>query len=275
METKGKRASDRIEFQIPIEVAGTDCLGSHFFDRSHALVISRHGGKIGLVRKLVPQQEVAIRCLATGREADARIVGLTGKSKGFYHYGIKFFGGEHNIWGIEFPPLTESEGSPRRVFLECSGCKNREVMCLDDFELEVLQVNGHLSLPCKRCRDVSLWRKFREDMSESEIAASVSPPPVAPKRRNRRREPRREIRVEACVRTSRFGQDLVKIRNVSRGGLCFTSLREYMLGEVVEIAAPYWPGGGNIFLSAEIVWLKPLSSEGSTVYGIVFQSSKG
>jgi hypothetical protein len=275
METKGGRAGDRIGLQIPIEVAGTDCLGSQFLDRTHTLVVGRRGGKISLERKLVPQQEVTIRCLTTGREADARIVGLTGKTTGAYNYGIKFLSGVDNIWGIDFPPLSESEESTGRVFLECFGCKNREVICLDDFELEVLQVNGNLSRPCNRCRDVSLWREFREDIPESEIAASASSPPVAPERRNMRRESRREIKAAACVRTTRFGQDLVKIRNISRGGLCFTTPREYFLGEIVEVAAPYWPGGGNIFLSAEIVWLQPESSEKTTAYGVVFQSPKG
>lgn len=275
METEGRRASERMELEIPIEVAGADCLGSQFLDRTRTAVIGRHGGKIGLERKLVAQQEITIRCLATGREAEACIVGLLGKSRGTYYYGIKFIGGENNIWGIEFPPLTESEGAIGRILLECIGCKNREVVCLNDFELEVLEVNRHISRSCKLCRDVSLWRKSSEDTRESETATPASSPPVPAQLQDRRREPRREMRVTACIRTARFGEDLVKTRSVSRCGLCFTSPWEYVPGEAIEVAVPYSPGGGNIFLPARIVRLEFLASKGTRIYGIVFPNLKG
>ena len=276
METNGKRASDRIELELPIEVAGTDCRGLEFLDRTRTLVIARQGGKIRLERELAPQQEVMVRCLTTGREAVARIVGQMGKSSGAYAYGIKLLGEEDNIWGIDFPPLTESDGAIGRVLLECIGCKNREVICLDYFELEVLEANGHLSHSCKRCRDVSLWRKSREDISESEIATPAasppaSSPPVPAKFQDRRSEARRQIRVTACIRTARFGQDLVKIRNVSRGGLCFTSPWEYLPDEAVEVAVPFSPGGGNIFLPAKIVRIQFLASEATRTYGLDFR----
>jgi hypothetical protein len=252
-----------------------DCLGFQFCEQTTTLVIGRHGGKIGLERKLVPQQEVTIRCLATGREAEALIVGQIGKSTGaHYYYGIKFLGGDENIWGIEFPPLTESEGAAGRALLECTGCKNREVICLDDFELEVLEANGCLSLSCKRCRDVSLWRKSREDIPESEMVTSAPSPPLITELPERRREPRREMQVTACVRSTRFGQDLVKVRNISRGGLCFVSPWEYIQGETIEVAVPYSPGGGNIFLPANIVRVQLLVSQGTRIYGIAFQHVK-
>ena len=273
METKGRRASDRINVEIPIEVAGIDCLGVQFFDRTHTLVISRHGGKLALERKLAPQQEVTIRCLATGLEADARVVGQIEESSRPYYYGIKFLDEEENIWDIEFPPLTDSEGALGRVVLECGGCKNREVIYLDDFELEVLEANGHLSRSCKRCRDVSLWRKSRAEMPGPEVATLT--PPVPTQLQDKRREPRREMRVAACVRTARIGQDLVKTRSVSRGGLCFTSPWEYVKGEAIEVAVPYSPGGDNIFLPAKIVRLKFLASEGTRIYGVAFQQLKG
>ncbi len=46
MEKQGKRTSERIELEVPIEVVGIDCLGVQFFDRTHTVVIGRHGGKL-------------------------------------------------------------------------------------------------------------------------------------------------------------------------------------------------------------------------------------
>jgi len=273
METEGKRTGDRIELEMPIEVAGTDCVGLEFFDRTRTLVISRHGGKIALGRKLAPQQEVTIRCLASGREAVACVVGQIEKCSESYCYGFKFLDEKDNIWDIEFPPLSDFEGAIGRMALVCMGCKIREVIYLDAFELEVLEANGYLSRPCKRCRDASIWRKSPGEMPGPEGATPPLPVPV--QFQNKRREARREMRITACVRTDRFGQDLVKTRNVSRGGLCFTSPREYVTGEALEVALPYSPGGGNIFLPAKIARFQFLASEGTRIYGVVYQFLKG
>src|ERR1039458_6357357 len=105
MEAGGRRASDRIDLELPIEVAGTDCLGLQFLDRTRTVVIDRHGGKFSLERKLLPQYEIAVRCLATGLETDARVVGQVGKSGEAYYYGFKFVDEKVNIWDIDFPPL--------------------------------------------------------------------------------------------------------------------------------------------------------------------------
>jgi hypothetical protein len=271
MEMKGKRASDRKELEVPIEVSGADCWGRQFVDRTHAEVISRSGGKIGLERKLVSQQEVMVRCVATGREAEALIVGLLGQTKGTYYYGVKFIGEENNIWGVEFPLLAEPEGAVGEVWLECIGCKNREAIALTDFELEVLEANGNISRSCKVCRDVSLWRKSSEDAKEPAIATprSSAPVPVAAQRQERRREPRRGMRVVACVRTTRHSQDLVKTQTVSRRGLSFTSPCEYVMDETIEVAVPYSEGGGNIFLPAKIVRLQVVPEKKWT-YGVAF-----
>ena len=275
METKGERESDRRALEIPIEVMGTDSLGTQFFDRSNTLAIGRHGAKIALKRNLLPLQEVMIRCSATGREAEATILGLIGKSGGDYQYGIKFPGVEDNIWGIEFPPSTQSEGATGGSLLECTRCENREAISLDEFELEVLEVNGLLSRSCKRCRDVSAWRESREALPASEIATPAPSPRIPAQRQNRRHEARREMGVTACVRTTRLGQDLVKTRTVSHHALCFTSPWEYAPGEAVEIAVPYSPSGGNIFLPAKIVRLELLASAGTRMYAVAFQHLNG
>ena len=273
MEKEGRRASERIELETSIEVSGTDLRGFQFLERTRTLVIGRHGGKIALERTLAPQQEVRIRCLATGLEADACVIGGVEKVSGTYYYGIEFPKDEDNIWGIEFPPLSDSEGAIGRVLLECIGCKSREVFYLDEFELEVLEANAHLSRSCKRCRDVSLWRKSAGEMPGAEVAAPAPPPPA--ELQNKRREPRREMRVMACVRTARLGEDLVTTRNVSRGGLCFTSPQEYAEGEAIEVAVPYSPGGGNIFLPAKIARVQLLAAEGTRIYGVAYQYLKG
>ena len=272
MKTVGLNANEHVEIKIPIEVAGIDCLGVQFFDRTHTLMVSRNGGKIALERMVAPEQEVTIRCPSSGLEADARVLGQIEKTGTAYSYIVKFLDEKNHIWDITFPSPADSVGAISCVLLECFGCQNREVVYLDHFELEVLEVNGHLSRTCERCRDARLWRKSQASMPELETVAAPSVPVPM---QDRRREPRREMKVTACVRSTRFGQDLVKTRTTSRSGLSFTSPWEYVLGEAIEIAVPYSPAGGNIFLAAKIVRLQLLAAEGTRIYGVGFQLRKG
>ncbi len=268
MAAKVKRSSEAVEIKLPIEVSAADCAGVQFIARTHTVAVSRQGGKIGLEHILVPQQDLAIRCLATGLEAEAHVVGQIEKVGAIHYYAIKFPGREASIWGVEFPPHTEPEGTVGRVLLECAGCKSREVVCLDEFELEVLEVDGNISRNCKRCRDASLWRMSQSEVPTPETTVSI-PAPV--KEQDRRREPRRPLSVTACVRTARFGEDLVKTRTVSRSGLSFVASWNYAPGDLVEVAVPYSTGGGNLFMTAKIARVQYLEAEGTRVYGLTYQ----
>ena len=46
MEIKGKRAGDRINLEIPIEVTGTDSSGCQFCDRTRTVAIGATVGKL-------------------------------------------------------------------------------------------------------------------------------------------------------------------------------------------------------------------------------------
>jgi hypothetical protein len=251
---------------MPIEISGIDGRGFQFFEQSHTLSVSRHGAKISLNRMLIAEQELLIRCISSGVEADARVLGrLAGTGDG-QCYVIKFLDDKSDVWGIAFPEPINPAGIISCVLLECSGCKSREVAYLDHFELELLETNGRLSRNCQRCRDASLWGKALGEAPTLQHAIA----PAAPERKERRHEPRRELRVKACIRSLRFGQDLVTTRTASRQGLSFTSSWEYIPGDAIEIAVPYSSVGGNIFLDAKIVRLQLLTSEGARLYGVRF-----
>ena len=269
---KAKRSSDAVEIKIPIEVSGADYLGLQFLDQTQTLAVSRRGGKICLEHTLVPQQYLSIRCLATGLEADAHVVGQTEQVGNNHYYAIKFSDKNARIWGVEFPPLTEPEGTVGRVLLQCAGCKNLEVICLDEFELEVLEVDGHISRSCKRCRDASLWRMSNSDLPAPETTVSI---PATTQPQERRREPRRPMAVTACVRSARFGEDLVKTRTVSRTGLSFVGSWNYAPGDTVEVALPYSPAGGNLFMTAKIARVQYLEAEATRIYGVVYDKLRG
>jgi PilZ domain-containing protein len=264
MAAQEPRRSERVWTQLTIEIAGEDGLGRAFVEEARTAAVSRHGAMILTERKLSPNQELSIRCMATGKESNARVVGTIRKESVKSFYGIELRGDASSIWGIEFPPPGDPETTVGRILLQCAACKTQEVTYLNDFELEVLEANESLSRYCKRCGDATTWKK---------IGAGVTPPPSPAVRKGpeQRREPRRDIRVAACVRCYQFGtEDLVDTRNVSRGGLCFASTRVYAPGWEVEVAVPYSPGGGNIFLPGRIARVQYLTAEKIKLYGVAY-----
>jgi hypothetical protein len=264
---EGRSAGASLEIKMPIEISGIDGRGFQFFDQTQTLSVTRHGAKIKLKRMLVAEQELLIRNISNGREADARVLGhLESKGDG-QCYVVKFLDEKVDVWGIVFPDPVSPAGAISCVLLECSGCKTREVSYLDHFELELLETNGRLSRNCPRCRDASLWGKAS---GEAPVIARVAAPAAA-ERKERRREPRRELRIKACVRSPRFGEDLVTTRSTSRQGLSFTSSWDYVPGEHIEIAVPYSGAGGNIFMNAKIVRLQLLTTESVRLYGVHFE----
>lgn len=262
------RRTDRISIQLLIEVSGFDAVGKGFTEKTHTLVVTRHGAKILLTRTLVPEQELSLRCIATGKETDIRVVGQIGSSKEGFHYGVEILDPEVDLWEMVFPPLSEADKAAARLLLECARCHARELTYLNEFDLEVFQANGTLSRMCKRCTDMSIWKQC---MAGSTL--DLPPPPVptpsdAPVRtQNERKEGRVALKMEACIRHPQQGEEIVKTLNVSRSGFCFKSAKTYEPGIVVQVAVPYTRGVGNIFTAAKIEHAEPLANEAIVIYG--------
>jgi hypothetical protein len=272
METQETRRSDRIPIELPIVVSGTDCMGEVFLEKSNTTVIARHGAKIVLLRKLVPEQELNIRCLKTGRESDARVVGQTGGDVEKSFYGVELLDPNVDLWGIEFPAVDESASAVGRVLLECLRCHNQELAYLDEFEVEVLETNDYLSRHCKRCSDSSLWKKStaREGAAIMEPQPAAVEPPPKKRSRNDRKHVRLDLKVEVCIRHPQLGEEVTVTQNVSRGGFRFKSRKRYAEDWIIEAALPYSRGGANIFAPCQIVYAGEIPEEDLGVFGAMY-----
>jgi PilZ domain-containing protein len=282
MGTKSTRRSDRVSLELPLQLSGIDHSGVGYIAEAHTLIVSRHGGKIIVDRKLVPKQELTVRCIPTGRTADARMVGQTGREPLGYFYGIEFLDGHANPWNIEFPPLADSRKAVARTLLECVRCHKRVVSYLSEVEAEVFEANRCLSRHCKSCHGMGLW-------TEPVISAATEPAPAhfslepvggAPqaellRSQNEREETRTNLRMTACLRTAEFGEEIVFTEDVSPGGFRFKSPKLYAKGPILEIAVPYSKKSGSVFVLAQIEWSRPLPSEGMMLYGAWYVQMHG
>jgi len=95
------------------------------------------------------------------------------------------------------------------------------------------------------------------------------------RRINKRRHVRIRVSFSACVRHPGHADEIVECENVSKGGVCFHSLRQYALDSLIEVAAPFSPGGPSLFVPAQIKRIEPLSGGNVFRYGVeyIFRSS--
>lgn len=285
------RRSSRIPKEIPVLLVGSDMEGKVFSEQAKTVLLSRHGAGIVSEYKLSPEQELIIRSLETNKEAEVRVVGQLGAVGNSYTYGVAFLNQNIDFWGVEFPPVSQSEKEANRVPLQCASCKARELVEQSDLESDVYIVNEGIVRFCKSCGSSTLWKRpdevgegetlARQIEEEPEIPESAaeesidSPADLKPSLRgdNRRKHVRTKVNFKGCVRTFAFGDDIVTCEDISRGGLRFKTRKQYSVKTDIEIAAPYSPGSPNIFVRGRIVHVEEVPGEKSFRCGVAYAKS--
>ncbi|HTQ62769.1 MAG TPA: PilZ domain-containing protein [Candidatus Solibacter sp.] len=111
------------------------------------------------------------------------------------------------------------------------------------------------------------------------ISASASPSTSAPspllnpasKPDNRRKHPRTKVSYKACIRRSGFLDDVVTCEDMSKGGLCFKSRKQYFPRTDIEVAVPYSPGGNAIFVPAQVAWVVEITKDKQYKCGVAYR----
>jgi hypothetical protein len=279
MEATGQRRTDRVSLTLLIEVSGRDIHGQEFKELSQTLLINRTGGVILLERDVPAGAQIHIRRRAPAeahREADARVVGQFGRQEEGYLYGIELAQNHNDVWGIEFPPIAGSTEAVARMLLECSYCRSREVVYLNEVELLGFETNRGIARHCKACGVPSIWTQApHEDEKKIAVRPSrsrKSDESASPETEQRgRKRLRLKTRLTACIRQPNTDDELAVCEDISPMGMCFRSKRRYETGAPVEVAVPYTPGAANIFLPARIVYSEEMPKAGLFRHGTEYR----
>ncbi len=259
MQSVGKRRSERVHIEFPVEVRGTDAQGHDFRERGRTSVISRNGAVIVLGRNLAPAQELTIRNPGTEEGTRIRIVGLLGGQGHELVYGIALLNPNTSPWGVRFPSPGSDQTLPR-TRLRCTHCQGCETVQLNEIELQVLEANCSIQRSCQSCSATTSWVQ-ETNQGPGDLAAQLNEQPLRPgasatqsgRAPNKRKHARVRSKVLAGIRQSGFPEEIVKCEDLSGGGVCFTSGTRYAEGSHIELAVPYSKGSGNIFVPARIV----------------------
>jgi len=285
------RRSSRIPKEIPILLVGSDMEGKVFSEQAKTVLLSRHGAGIVSEYKLSAEQELILRSLETNSEAEVRVVGQLGAVGNSYTYGVAFLNQSIDFWGIEFPPVSQSEKDANRVVLQCASCKAREMVEQSDLESDVYLVNEGIVRFCKSCGSSTFWKRADEtgedeaaprqfdeaqDFPESPPEESIdSPADLKPTlvSENRRKHVRTKVNFKGCIRSFAHGDDIVACEDISRAGLRFRTRKHYSVKSDIEVAAPYSPGSLNIFVRGQIVHVEQVPGEKYFRCGVAYGKS--
>jgi PilZ domain-containing protein len=271
MQPDGIRQSDRVSLRMQVDASWSSSSGATVRQPAETLLVSRNGGVLRLKEKLFPGQEINLLRTTEGdqhKTARARIVAEIDREQEGFIYAIAILDPRADFWDIEFPAPHKAEEALARLLMECSFCQRREVVYLNEMELKSFEARKCVARLCTHCDSPSIWVEAQSDVGGEELlpGRSAVEERVVP-RRNRTRI---KARVLACIRRRGFQEEVAVCEDLSKGGISFRSRNQYPEGSRLEVAVPYTPGAGAIFVPIRIVFSQPLASAGLYRHGAAY-----
>src|SRR6266705_1358873 len=234
----GLRQGDRISLRMPVEVAWATAQGATFSQTVETLLVSRNGGVLRFTEKLEDGQELHLRRHIEGdqwKNTRARVVAEIDQDANGFLYAIHILEPRNDFWDIDFPSPHKGEEALARLLMECSFCQRREVVYLNELELKSFESRKCVARICKVCEAPSIWVEAQSELvlPESQTARGSEVGRFAATHEDDRILPR---------------------RNRTR----------------VEVAVPFTPGSGAIFVPIRIVFSQPIPSAGLFRHGAAY-----
>lgn len=258
-----RRRSERLLGRVPIEVVGQDAMGSVFIEAAVALCFNQHGARISLKHSLVPEEVILIKNLQNEIEEEFRVIErLGGTNGGGVQWSLVALEPESRIWRVTM--TLPAPGEQARAIIECPICLQPTLSVLSSIEYDFLLAVGTLSRYCPKCGKVRVWRMSNRYPS-AQRAASANSSDLPLERRSRRRQC---VSLGVRVRNLRGASHDVEIRNISKGGLCFTGSRTFQVGDGVCVTFPFGVRRSAVERIGTIIWTAANSSQ--RFYGVRF-----
>jgi hypothetical protein len=268
----GLRQSDRVRFRMPVEASWVSPAGATLTHNAETLLVSRNGGVLRLTEKLSMGQELHLRRNLEGdnwKHTRARVVAeIDQDPPNHFLYAVHILDPRADFWDIDFPAPHKADEALARLLMECSFCQRREVVYLNELQLKSFEIRKCVARVCKHCDSPSIWIESQSEVRDPEAGASAST--VDERVLPRRNRTRIKARILACIRHRGFQEEIAVCEDLSKGGLSFRSRNQYPEGTRVEVAVPFTPGTGAIFVPIRIVFSQAIPSAGLHRHGAAY-----
>lgn len=270
MSHEGLRQSDRISYRMPVEASWFAAGGVAVKQSAQTLLVSRNGGVLCLADKVSPGQELTLRRENNGesKTARARVLAEFDRDPDGFLYAFVILEPRGDFWGIDFPAPHTAEEALARLLMECSFCQRREVVYLNELQLKSFEVRKCVARLCTHCDAPSIWIEAQAATKQEGVTLAAIP--VEEKVNPHRKKNRVKARVLACIRRRGFQEEVAVCEDLSKGGLSFRSRNQYAEGTRAEVAVPFTPGAGAIFVPIRIVFSQALPTVGLYRHGAAY-----
>jgi hypothetical protein len=271
VRSDGLRQSDRVSFRMPVEASWTASDGAAVKHIAETLLVSRNGGVLRMDEKLTAGQEITLRRMEGDlvRTTRARVMAEIDQEPDGFLYAIQIMEPRADFWDIDFPAPYKADEALARLLMECGFCQRREVVYLNEMELKSFEVRKCVARLCKHCDTPSIWIEAQSDIKAQE-KGTANPLTMEERVIPRRNRTRVKARVLACIRRRGFQEEVAVCEDLSKGGLSFRSRNEYPEGSRVEVAVPFTPGSGAIFVPIRIVFSQAIPAAGLYRHGAAY-----
>lgn len=263
---------------VPLRVKGVDPQGKEFAEEARTVTLNRHGARIQITRPLVSGQTVRLTNLVCRRDADFRVIGpVSPRTEKGGEWGVECVDHSANIWGIQFPPPLAGDADSTAI-LECRKCHGVALIPVSLVEVEVLETSGLLTKPCETCKKNSHWGYAEKQLAMGappDEAAMLAEAGKTEKGADNRRHRRVSLQLPILVRDYYGGVEITKSENVSKGGFCFVSEKDHLVGEGVLVACPYSAAEHGIEIRAKIVRRTEFQGGPRKIYGVRYEQRAG
>jgi hypothetical protein len=279
MASASLRRTDRVSLTLLLEASGKNAKGEEFKAPARTLLINRGGAIIILDQELAAEQFIHLQRRApheVNRKGPVRVVGEFGRQKDGHLYGVEIPDPSMDLWGVEFPAIAESTEAVARMLLECTYCRGREVVHMNDLELRAFETNRGIARHCKTCGVPSIWTQAPhedEDKLTKRRRRGADAPGAIPEGGEQRERERLRLktRLTACIRQPGEDDELAVCEDISPIGMCFRSKRKYAADAAIDVAVPYSPDAANIFLPARVVYSEAIPKAGLFRHGTEYR----
>jgi hypothetical protein len=273
-ESDGLRQSDRVSFRMPVEASWVSSSGQTITQTAETMLVSRNGGVIRLTEKLSMGQELHVRRNLDGelfKNARARVVAeIDQDPPNHFLYAIHLLDPRSDFWDIDFPAPHNAEEALARLLMECSFCQRREVVYLNEIQLKSFEVRKCVARHCRICDSPSIWIESLSEVRNPNDGTGAPSSSVEERVIPRRNRTRIKARILACIRHRGFHEEIAVCEDLSKGGLSFRSRNQYAEGSRVEVAVPFTPGTGAIFVPIRIVFSQSIPTAGLYRHGAAY-----
>src|ERR1700719_4342593 len=264
------RQRERVSLRMPIEASWFASGGVAMKQTAQTLLVSKHGGVLCLAEKMLPGQELTLRRQIGdfSKTVRARMLAEFDREPEGFSYAFLILEPRDDFWGIDFPAPHTAEDALARLLMECSFCQRREVVYLNELQLKSFEVRKCVARLCTHCDAPSIWIEALSTAKQDGIAPK--PVPVDERVNPHRKKNRVKARVLACIRRRGFQEEVAVCEDLSKGGRSFRSRNQYPEGTRAEVAVPFTPGAGAIFVPIRIVFSQALPTVGLYRHGAAY-----